>query len=52
MDHLFDHPLDHADQKVHHPLDHLVGDHAQMRGLLWGHTDVDQTLVDEVEVYH
>ena len=52
LDHLLDLPLEHVDQKGHHLLDHLVGDHAQMMDLLEGHMDVDQTLVDEVVVYH
>ena len=44
-------PLERVDRKEHHLLDHSAGDHAQMLGLLEGHTDVDQTLVDEEEVY-
>ena len=52
LDHLLVQLLEHVDQKEHRLLDRLVVDHAQMMGLLEGHKDVDQTLVDESVVYH
>ena len=52
LDHLLDLQLEHVDQKGHYLLDHLVVDHVQMMGLLEGHMDVSQILVDEVGVYH